>query len=140
MTRKGFISRYLPILDRQSRRSSPQPSRQPSPQPAQPSLQPSQEPSKDSEASSLSLKGLFDEALQAYKSQTGKDLTTSPLFVDLQRSDISVNQVITVLKEQAQVPTPKLMKHLQPTVEVLCSVNDVLGSGIGLVSHSGYVF
>jgi hypothetical protein len=82
---------------------------------------------------------IFDNALEAYKKRTGKDLLEHPLADRLQACD-SPNSILTVLQEQvqelneSQCCKERLTKWLEPTVNVLYAFSGTLGEGVGLVS------
>jgi len=86
---------------------------------------------------------IFDNALEAYRKKTKKDLRSHPLLPKLQVCN-SPDAVLTVLREQ--IPTfdqshstsatnDKLTNWLNPTVDVLYSFSEAIGAGIGLVSN-----
>jgi len=86
---------------------------------------------------------IFDNALKAYKKKTKKELRSHPLLPKLQACN-SPDAVLTVLREQ--IPTfdqshstsgtnDKLTNWLNPTVNVLYSLSEAIGAGIGLVSN-----
>jgi len=92
--------------------------------------------------SSSNYQSIFDDALEAYKKKTKKDLRSHPLLPKLQVSN-SPDAVLTILREQ--IPTfdqshstggtnGKLTNWLNPTVNVLYSFSEAIGAGIGLVS------
>ena len=82
---------------------------------------------------------IFNDAIEAYKKTTKKDLRSHPLLKKLQNCD-SPDAVLRVLYEQ--IPgfdqscgtDDKLTKWLNPTVNVLCTFSGVIGGGIGLAS------
>jgi len=86
---------------------------------------------------------IFDNALEAYKKKTKKELRSHPLLPKLQACN-SPDAVLTVLREQ--IPTfdqshstsatnDKLTNWLNPTVNVLHSFSEAIGAGGGLVSN-----
>ena len=82
---------------------------------------------------------IFNNAIDAYKKKTKKDLRSHPLLKKLQNCD-SPDTVLRVLYDQ--IPgfdqscgtDDKLTKWLNPTVNVLCTFSGVIGGGIGLAS------
>ena len=88
--------------------------------------------------SSSNYQSIFDNAIEAYKKKTKKDLRSHPLLDKLQNSD-SPDAVLNILYEQ--IPgfdrscgtDEKLTKWLNPTVNVLCTFSGVIGGGVGLV-------
>ena len=84
------------------------------------------------------LDSIFNAALRTYKKKTGKDITSHPLATELQSCD-SPDAILVVLRRQ--IPTPDqsqsgdetFAKYLIPTVNVLCTLSDTLGEGVGLV-------
>ena len=92
--------------------------------------------------SSSNYQSIFDNAVEAYKKKTKKDLRSHPLLDKLENCD-SPNAVLSILYEQ--IPgfdqscgtDNKLTKWLNPTVNVLCTFSGVIGGGIGLASPKG---
>jgi hypothetical protein len=88
--------------------------------------------------SSSNFQQIFDNALKAYQRRTKKDLLTHPLAAQLQACD-SPSSILAVLQQQVQElnrspsADDRLTKWLDPTVNVLCALSDVLGEGVGLV-------
>ena len=83
---------------------------------------------------------IFDNALKAYKKKTKKDIRSHPLLPKLQACN-SPDAVLAVLQEQIPVlnqshssTSDKLMKRLNPTVNVLYAFSEAIGAGVGLVS------
>ena len=84
------------------------------------------------------LDSIFNAALRAYKKKTGSDITSHPLATELQSCD-SPDAILAVLRRQ--IPTPDqsnnggetFAKCLIPTVNVLYTLSDALGDGVGLV-------
>jgi hypothetical protein len=81
---------------------------------------------------------IFRTSLEAYETQTKKDITSHPLAAQLQ-SCASPNDILALLQAQAkasdksQTANEKLTKWLDPTVNVLCSFSAILGNAVGLV-------
>ena len=89
--------------------------------------------------SSSNYQSIFDNAIEAYKKKTKKDLRSHPLLDKLQ-SCTSPDAVLSILYQQ--IPgfdqscgtDDKLTKWLDPTINVLRTFSGVVGSGIGLAS------
>ena len=85
------------------------------------------------------LNSVFNAALTTYRKKTGKDITSHPLATELQ-SCASPDAILTVLRRQIHIPDQSqnsdesFAKCLIPTVNVLCTLSDTLGEGVGLVS------
>jgi hypothetical protein len=85
---------------------------------------------------------IFDNAIQAYKKKTKKDLRSHPLFDKLQNCG-SPDAVLNILYEQilgfdqSCGTDDALTKWLDPTVNILCTFSGVIGGGIGLASPKG---
>lgn len=88
---------------------------------------------------------IFDNALEAYKKKTKKELRSHPLLPKLQACN-SPNAILTALREQ--IPAfnqshstsginDKLANWLNPTVNVLYSFSEAISAGISLVSNKG---
>ena len=94
-----------------------------------------------SSTSRSNLNAIFNAAIRTYKKKTGKDITSHPLATEIQSCD-SPDAILAVLRRQ--VPTPDqsqdgdetFEKYLIPTVNVLYSLSDTLGEGVGLVISS----
>ena len=94
-----------------------------------------------SSTSRSNLHAIFNAALRTYKKKTGKDITSHPLATELQSCD-SPDAILAVLRRQ--MPTPDqsqngdetFEKYLIPTVNVLYTLSDTLGEGVGLVNSS----
>jgi hypothetical protein len=79
---------------------------------------------------------IFTAALEVYKQQTKKDISSHPLAAQLQSCD-SPSAIITVLRiqiDQSQSADEKWTKWLDPTVNVLYAFSTALGNGAALVS------
>ena len=89
--------------------------------------------------SSSNYQSIFDNAIQAYKKKTKKDLRSHPLLEKLQNCG-SPDGVLNILYQQ--IPgfdqscgtDDALTKWLDPTVNILCTFSGVIGGGIGLAS------
>jgi hypothetical protein len=84
---------------------------------------------------------IFDNALTAYKTKTGKDLVSDPLLLRLESCD-SPDSVLVVLREQIPgFDQSKSSNHrftcwLGPTVNVLYTFSSTIGGTLSLVSLS----
>src|SRR5579863_9315101 len=84
------------------------------------------------------LDSIFNAALTAYKKKTGKDITSHPLATELQSCD-SPDAILAVLRRQIPMPNKSQSSDetfeifLIPTVNVLYTLSDTLGEGVGLV-------
>ena len=93
-------------------------------------------------SSSSNYQSIFDNAIEAYKKKTKKDLRCHPLLDKLQNCH-SPDAVLKVLYEQipdfdqSRGADDKLTKWLSPTVNVLCTFSGVIGGSIGLASPRG---
>ena len=89
--------------------------------------------------STSNYRSIFDNAIEAYKAKTKKDLRSHPLLDKLQNCH-SPDAVLTILYQQipgfdqSRGTDDKLTKWLNPTVNVLCTFSGIIGVGIGLVS------
>jgi hypothetical protein len=92
-------------------------------------------------SSTSNYQSIFDNALEAYKKKTGKDLASDPLFRKLQSCD-SPDAVLSVLREQipgfdqSGSSNDRLTRWVIPTVNVLNSFSSTIGSAVSLVSKS----
>jgi len=84
------------------------------------------------------LDSVFNAALRTYNKKTGKDITSHPLATELQSCD-SPDAILALLRRQMPTPDPSqssdetFAKCLVPTVNVLYTLSDTLGEGVGLV-------
>ena len=82
---------------------------------------------------------IFDSALEAYRTKTGKDLTKDPLLRSFETCH-SPDAVLDLLRAQILGPgqshssSDKLMTWLIPTVNVINAFSTTIGEGVGLVS------
>lgn len=89
-------------------------------------------------ASSPSFQSVFNAALDEYTKHTGNDLSNHPLSTKVE-SCRSPGDVLGVLQEQAKLfrefreGNKKLMKVIEPMVNVLYSLAGVFSDNIGLV-------
>jgi len=105
----------------------------------QPSIPSNMSQNPTATTSSSNYQSIFDNAIEAYKKKTKKDLRSHPLLDKLQNCD-SPDAVLSILHEQ--IPgfdqscgtDDNLTKWLNPTVNVLCTFSGVIGGGIGLES------
>ena len=82
---------------------------------------------------------IFDNALKAYKTKTGKDLKSDPLFHTLETCN-SPDAVLTLLRQQ--IPgvgqsvnsDERLTNWLNPVVNVLYNFAETIGVVVSLVS------
>ena len=90
-------------------------------------------------SSSSNYQTIFDNAIEAYKKKTKKDLRSHPLLTKLETCN-SPDAVLTLLREQipaldqSRSVDDKLTKWLNPTVNVLYTFSEAIGGGIGLVN------
>jgi hypothetical protein len=88
--------------------------------------------------SSLHPASILDLALEEYRKNTGNDLLSHPLSVELQRCD-SVDGILAILQRQANTfeqsrdSSRGLMKWISPSVHILYSFSAALGDGVSLV-------
>jgi hypothetical protein len=81
---------------------------------------------------------VFNAALESYKCNTKKDLTSHPLLPSLQSCG-SPEAILAVLREQipsfnqSQNGDDRLTKWVSPTVNVLYAFSATVGQGVGLV-------
>ena len=86
-------------------------------------------------------RSIFDQALEAYKDKTGKDLLSHPLFRDI-TSCASPEAVLAILRSESFHPglgqpgssRDTSTEWLAPTVDVLNQVLQIVGAGVGIVS------
>ena len=87
------------------------------------------------------LHATFNAALRTYKKKTGKDITSHPLATEFQSCN-SPDAILAVLRRQIPIPDQSqngdetFEKYLIPTVNVLYTLSDKLGEGVGLVISS----
>ena len=108
----------------------------------QPSISRNMSQAPTAGTSSSNYQSIFDDAIEAYKKKTKKDLRSHPLLHALQNCD-SPDAVLSILYEQipgfdhSRGTNDQLIKWLNPTVNVLCTFSGVIGGGIGLASSTG---
>jgi hypothetical protein len=86
-------------------------------------------------SSSPNFQLIFNNALDAYKKRTKKDILAHPLIVQLQDCNSS-SAVLTLIHQQVeglQRDDDMLTKWLDPTVRVLYAFSETLGEGVCLV-------
>ena len=87
---------------------------------------------------------VFNAALVEYANQTGHDLAKHPLSAQLENSK-SPSDVLNVIGElaktfhQSKEGSKSLVKVLEPTVDIVCSLSGAFGNSIGLVRPSEMV-
>lgn len=90
--------------------------------------------------SSANFETIFTAALEAYKEQTKKDITSHPLATQLQSCE-SPSAILAVLQAQVQAfdrsrnTNEKLTSWLDPTVNVLYAFSAILNSTASLVNR-----
>ena len=90
-------------------------------------------------ASSSNFQLIMENALESYKKCTKKDLLAHPFASQLQACD-SPGAILAVLQQQVQEldqsrsSDDRWSKWLVPTVNILYSLSETLGEGVGLVS------
>ncbi|KAF8260659.1 hypothetical protein EI94DRAFT_883670 [Lactarius quietus] len=93
-------------------------------------------PSQAADPSS-NFKSMLDAALAEYKKKTGEDLQAIWLASELQTCG-SVDSVLDILRDQAQAfersGDQKLMKWIDPLINVLFIFSDALGDGVSLAA------
>ena len=88
--------------------------------------------------SSLHPTSILDVALNEYRKNTGKDLLSHPLAIELWHCS-SVDGILAILQrqtstlEQHRDGNQGLMKWISPSVNILYSISDTLGDGVSLV-------
>ncbi|KAH9976517.1 hypothetical protein BJV74DRAFT_990048, partial [Russula compacta] len=95
-------------------------------------------------ASSSDYQAIFDNALEAYKKRTKKDLRFHPLFTKLEACN-TPDAILATLRAQIpgldKSPDYGRTQWLNPTVTVLYNLSAVLGAGIGLAyPPAGVIF
>ena len=91
-----------------------------------------------SSTSRSNLDTIFNGALRAYKKKTGNDITSHSLATELQSCD-SLDAILAILRkqiatsDQSQNGDDTFAKYLIPTINVLSTLSDTLGEGVGLV-------
>ena len=81
---------------------------------------------------------ILDDALNKYQKNTGQDLRSHPLAIELQSCD-SVDGILAILQRQANTleqlkdRNRGLMKWVCSSVNILYSISSTLGDGVSLV-------
>ena len=81
---------------------------------------------------------LFQSALKSYQKQTKADLLTHPLVSQLQSCD-STTDIVAILQDQirdldkSRIGDERLVKWLNPTVNVLSAFSATVSGGVSLV-------
>jgi hypothetical protein len=94
-----------------------------------------------SAASRFNYQAIFDSALEAYKKETRKDLTSDPLLRSIESCN-SPDAVLAILRVQILEPGQPQSSHdrlttwLDPTVNVLNAFSATIGGLVGLVSFA----
>jgi hypothetical protein len=90
-------------------------------------------------SSSSNLQAIFEASLKEYEKNTEKSLLTQPLMARLQACN-SPTDILAVLRSQAEniekttSADEKLIKWLDPIVNVLSVSSSVISAGVGLVN------
>jgi hypothetical protein len=93
----------------------------------------------DSSSSSSNLQSIFETSLKEYEKKTEKSLVTHPLMARLQACN-SPTDILAVLRSQAEKveqtmsADDKLIKWLEPIVNVLSVSSSVISAGVGVVN------
>jgi hypothetical protein len=88
--------------------------------------------------SSSQLNQIFEASLSRYQKNTGKNILSHPLAVELQRCG-SADGILAILQGQAEAfeqfrgGDRRLMKGIRISVDVLSALSDTLGEGVSLV-------
>ena len=94
-------------------------------------------------ASSSDYDVIFDNALKAYKTKTGKDLAKDPLLRRLETCN-SPDSVISLLRQQipgfdqSEISDERFTKWVSPVVNVLCTFASTIGGAVSLVSFGKF--
>ena len=92
-------------------------------------------------ASASSPESILDVALSEYKKNTGKDLKSHPIAIELQRCN-TIDGIMVILQRQANTveqlrdSNPRLMKWIRSSVHIINAFSDTLGDGVSLVRLS----
>ena len=90
-------------------------------------------------ASTSNFQSIFNAALKAYEKKTKKDLLAHPLAAQLQACN-TPGDILAILQDkvnefdQSRSADEKLLRWLNPTINVLYAFSETLGGGVGLVS------
>jgi hypothetical protein len=94
--------------------------------------------------SSSNYQVIFDNALKAYKTKTGKDLKSDPLLRSLETCN-SPDAVLTLLRqqmpgvEQSGSSDERLTNWINPVVNVLYNFAQTIGGVVSLVSLDKFI-
>ena len=92
-----------------------------------------------SSSSPSNLQAIFEASLKEYEKKTEKSLVTHPLMAQLHACD-SPAAILKLLRSQAEKveqttsADEKLIKWLDPIVNVLSASSSVISAGVGLVN------
>ncbi|KAH8992300.1 hypothetical protein EDB86DRAFT_1497720 [Lactarius hatsudake] len=88
--------------------------------------------------SSSNFQSIFNAALKAYEKKTKNDLLAHPLAAQLQACN-SPADILAILQDkvkefdQSRSADERLLRWLNPTIDVLYAFSATLGEGVGLV-------
>ena len=90
-------------------------------------------------SSSSNLQAIFEASLKEYEKKTEKSLVTHPLMAQLQacKSPAAILKLLRSQAEKVEQSTSaddKLIKWLDPIVNVLSASSSVISAGVGLVN------
>jgi fungal STAND N-terminal Goodbye domain len=94
-------------------------------------------------ASSPDYEVIFDNALNAYKTKTGKDLAKDPLLRRLESCN-SPDSVLSLLRQQipgfdhSESSDERLTKWVSPAVNVIYTFASTIGGAVSLVSFGKF--
>jgi hypothetical protein len=89
-------------------------------------------------SSSSNFELLINDALDKYKKHIEKDPRALPLFAQLQSCN-SASAILALLQKQVQEldqsrsNDERWSRYLDPTINVLYTLNEIIGAGVGLV-------
>ena len=89
-------------------------------------------------SSSLNFQLIINNALDEYKKRTKNDLLMHPLAAQLQSCN-SPGAILAILQQQvrgldqSRSSDERWSRYLDPTVNVLYTLNEIIGAGVGLV-------
>jgi hypothetical protein len=95
--------------------------------------------------SSSNYQVIFDNALNAYQTKTGKDLKSDPLLRSLETCN-SPEAVLVLLRQQipgvdqSGSSDERLTRWVNPVVNVLYNFAETIGGAVGLVSLDKFIF
>jgi hypothetical protein len=94
--------------------------------------------------SSSNYQVIFDNALKAYRTKTGKDLKSDPLLRSLETCN-SPEAVLVLLRrqipgvDQSGSSDERLTRWVNPVVNVLYNFAETIGGAVGLVSLDKFI-